>query len=115
MRGNLPAAQAEFEQQAGVAPDYAPTYFELGMIAMERNNSPMAVAMFERSRELDSRPPLGRNIPVKSAETRLMLARLYSAAGRRADAQRMLDEAYALRGASDVHPASGAPIAPEAD
>jgi tetratricopeptide (TPR) repeat protein len=93
MRGDFVNAKAEFQREARIEPDYSPTYFELGMIAWNEHDWATAQEMFERSRELDSKPPHGREIPVKSARTRQMLARLYRAAGRNADAQRMLEEA----------------------
>jgi tetratricopeptide (TPR) repeat protein len=97
MQGDVATAQAEFQQEARIVPDYAPTYFELGMIAWSQKDIPQAQRMFERSRELDSQQPQGRNVPSKSAQTRLMLARIYTAAGRTDDAQRMEDEARLIK------------------
>jgi hypothetical protein len=97
LHGDLNAAKSEFQQEATIEPDYPPTYFELGMIAMNEGDSSSAQGLFEKSRELDSKPPHGRNVPVKLSQTRMMLARLYSTEGRAEDAQRMLDEARQIK------------------
>jgi Flp pilus assembly protein TadD len=73
LTGHPADAEREFRTEISVEPTYAPTYSNLGMIALSQNRLEEAKQLLERAVVLDSLPPHGRFLPVKSAVTRQAL------------------------------------------
>lgn len=76
LTGRPDDAVREFNTEISVEPSYAPTYSNLGMIALSQNRLEDAKRLLTRATELDSAPPHGRFLPVKSVVTRQALEKV---------------------------------------